>query len=141
MSTTTQNRLPPVSNGDELAQLKAQLEAANAKIAALQSAPIGKLTLKVSKRGAISLYGLGRMPITLYASQWEALAKFMAAGEKNAVAAFIATDPVGTFSKDDFVGARNTKEDGELLQSILDGNVPHATETTSGHIQVKLSRK
>lgn len=29
--------------------------------------------LKVSAKGAVSLYGLGRFPITLYASQWESL--------------------------------------------------------------------
>lgn len=29
------------------------------------------LTLKVSQKGAVSLYGMGRFPVTLYASQWE----------------------------------------------------------------------
>lgn len=29
--------------------------------------------IKVSPKGAISVYGLGRFPVTLYASQWEAL--------------------------------------------------------------------
>lgn len=30
-------------------------------------------TLKVSAKGAVSLYGLGRFPVTLYKSQWTAL--------------------------------------------------------------------
>ena len=33
----------------------------------------GKLTLKVSEKGAISIYGLGRFPVTLYKSQFEKL--------------------------------------------------------------------
>jgi hypothetical protein len=31
------------------------------------------LTLKVSEKGALSIYGLGRFPVTLYAGQWERL--------------------------------------------------------------------
>ena len=29
--------------------------------------------LKVSEKGAVSLYGLGRFPVTLYQQQWEKL--------------------------------------------------------------------
>lgn len=32
-----------------------------------------KLSLKVSEKGAVSLYGMGRWPVTLYRSQWERL--------------------------------------------------------------------
>ncbi len=32
-----------------------------------------KLTMKVSEKGAVSLYGMGRWPVTLYASQWDKL--------------------------------------------------------------------
>lgn len=42
-------------------------------IAQMQSQSERKLTLKVSKKGAISLYGMGRFPVTLYASQWDKL--------------------------------------------------------------------
>ena len=31
------------------------------------------LTLKVSEKGGISVYGLGRFPVTLYAASWERL--------------------------------------------------------------------
>jgi hypothetical protein len=41
-------------------------------LAANQSAP-RSLTLKVSEKGALCVYGLGRFPVTLYASQWERL--------------------------------------------------------------------
>jgi hypothetical protein len=42
-----------------------------AKLAA-QSAPKA-LTMKVSEKGALSIYGLGRFPVTLYRGQWERL--------------------------------------------------------------------
>lgn len=32
-----------------------------------------KLSLKVTEKGGVSLYGLGRFPVTLYASQWDKL--------------------------------------------------------------------
>ena len=34
------------------------------------------LTLKVSPKGALSVYGLQRMPVTLYVEQWERLLDF-----------------------------------------------------------------
>ena len=37
------------------------------------SQPARKLTMKVSDKGALSVYGLGRFPVTLYRSQWERL--------------------------------------------------------------------
>ena len=45
-------------------QLIAMLQAANAPKA---------LSMKVSEKGALSIYGLGRFPVTLYAGQWERL--------------------------------------------------------------------
>lgn len=38
-----------------------------------QAATQRKLTLKVSEKGAVSLYGMGRFPVTLYGTQWEKL--------------------------------------------------------------------
>ncbi len=32
-----------------------------------------KLTIKVSEKGAVSVYGMGKWPVTLYAGQWERL--------------------------------------------------------------------
>lgn len=34
------------------------------------------LSLKVSQKGAVSLYGLGRFPVTLYKEQWEKVLGF-----------------------------------------------------------------
>ena len=32
-----------------------------------------RLTMRVSEKGALSVYGLGRFPVTLYRGQWERL--------------------------------------------------------------------
>lgn len=50
-----------------------ELEAANASLKTTKAA--GKITLKVSEKGAVSVYGLGRWPVTLYASQMARLCK------------------------------------------------------------------
>lgn len=52
----------------------ADLEAQNAALAAKAAAqPLNRLTIRVSAKGAVSVYGLGRWPVTLYSSQWKAL--------------------------------------------------------------------
>jgi hypothetical protein len=51
--------------------LRAELEKLKAENEALkQSKKPGTLSLKVSQKGAVSLYGLGRFPVTLYKEQW-----------------------------------------------------------------------
>lgn len=50
----------------------ARLQAENAKLHARMPHPPG-VTPKISVRGALSVYGLGRFPVTLYRSQWEKL--------------------------------------------------------------------
>lgn len=55
--------------------LKAIVAEMQAKLAAA-SAP-KRLTMKVSEKGALSVYGLGRFPVTLYRGQWERLATAM----------------------------------------------------------------
>lgn len=54
-----------------LAQLQAENEALKAALAAASKPKA--LALKVSEKGAISVYGLGRFPITLYRGQMERL--------------------------------------------------------------------
>lgn len=50
-----------------LNQRIADLEAQNA---ALKAQEARKVTLKVSEKGAVSVYGMGRFPVTLYQEQW-----------------------------------------------------------------------
>ena len=51
-------------------ELKAELERLRAENAQLKSKGTGGLSLKVSEKGAVSLYGMGRFPVTLYKEQW-----------------------------------------------------------------------
>lgn len=44
-----------------------------ALVTAMQAQPARKLSMKVTDKGGLSLYGLGRFPVTLYRSQWEKL--------------------------------------------------------------------
>ena len=59
-----------ISSYDEM---QAQLAALRAENEALRKARQGKLSLKVSDKGAVSVYGMGKWPITLYRSQMERL--------------------------------------------------------------------
>ena len=52
--------------------LKAELERLRAENEALKK-PRGQTSLRVSEKGALSVYGLGRFPVTLYREQWEKL--------------------------------------------------------------------
>ncbi len=47
-----------------------------AKLLAEETAKPGTLYCKVSPKGGMSLYGLQRMPVTLYVEQWERLLDF-----------------------------------------------------------------
>ena len=49
--------------------LKAELERLRAENAALKGGA-AKPRLKVSEKGAVSIYGMGRFPVTLYKEQW-----------------------------------------------------------------------
>lgn len=55
------------------AQEKSELTALRAELAALKSKKAASVKLKVSEKGAVSVYGLGRFPVTLYKEQMETL--------------------------------------------------------------------
>ena len=61
-----------MTNMDQAALVEeiARLTAANA---ALKASRVHAVSYKVSEKGALSVYGLGRFPVTLYRSQWERL--------------------------------------------------------------------
>ena len=52
------------------------IDEASKLLADLESTRRGTLYCKVSQKGAVSLYGLQRMPVTLYVEQWERLLGF-----------------------------------------------------------------
>ena len=54
-------------------EMKAEIERLRAENESLKKPVRGQLTLKVSEKGALSVYGMGRFPVTLYREQWEKL--------------------------------------------------------------------
>jgi hypothetical protein len=54
-------------------ELQAENERLRAEIEALKKPARGQFGLKVSEKGALSVYGMGRFPVTLYREQWEKL--------------------------------------------------------------------
>jgi hypothetical protein len=52
---------------------QSELERLRAENARLKSAQSRGVTLKVSEKGGLSVYGLGRFPVTLYKEQWTKL--------------------------------------------------------------------
>ena len=53
--------------------LKAEIEQLRAENEWLKKPPERGLSMKVSPKGALSLYGMGRFPVTLYKEQWARL--------------------------------------------------------------------
>ena len=54
-------------------EMKAELERLKAENEALKTRSGRAISLKVSEKGGLSVYGLGRFPITLYKEQWVSL--------------------------------------------------------------------
>ncbi len=55
-------------------EMRLELERLRNENAALKTRPArGVLSMKVSEKGALSVYGLGRFPVTLYKEQWAKL--------------------------------------------------------------------
>jgi hypothetical protein len=51
-------------------QMKARIAELEAQVAKKNAS---RVTLKTTEKGGLSLYGLGRFPVTLYREQWERL--------------------------------------------------------------------
>ena len=67
--------------------LKAELERLRNENAALKKGAASGVTMKVSEKGALSIYGMGRFPVTLYKEQWLKLL-----GMSDDIRAFIAAN-------------------------------------------------
>jgi hypothetical protein len=50
--------------------LKAELERLRKENASLKKGASSNVRMKVSEKGALSVYGMGRFPVTLYKEQW-----------------------------------------------------------------------
>jgi len=54
-------------------ELKAEVERLRAENERLKTRQTRGVSLKVSEKGGVSVYGLGRFPVTLYKEQWTRL--------------------------------------------------------------------
>jgi hypothetical protein len=62
-----------MSDTNETLTTPAAPETAEVSKPAKKKSAAGSLTFKVSAKGAVSVYGLGRFPVTLYYEQWKRL--------------------------------------------------------------------
>jgi hypothetical protein len=53
--------------------MQAELERLRAENEALKAKSKGSTSIRVSEKGGVSVYGLGRFPVTLYKEQWQKL--------------------------------------------------------------------
>ena len=51
-------------------ELRAELERLKTENEALKNRGFKAISMKVSEKGGVSIYGLGRFPVTLYKEQW-----------------------------------------------------------------------
>ena len=73
---TNTDAMSEASRIQELQLKLAQLEEKNAELIAARPKPRA-LSCKVSTKGAVSVYGFGRFPVTLYKQQWIRLIGFI----------------------------------------------------------------
>lgn len=93
------------TNNTDTASLQAELERLRAENAELQAKAAKKkaVTLKVSPKGAVSVYGMGRFPVTMYKNQWEQIF-----GMQDLIRKFIADNDDKLSSPEDKVAAAAT---------------------------------
>ena len=75
--------------------LKAELDRLRNENAALKKGASSSIRMKVSEKGAVSIYGMGRFPVTLYKEQWLKLLSM-----SDEIRAFIAANEAHLKSKD-----------------------------------------
>ena len=82
---------------DEMLAMLAKLQSENSALVTKLASASRKQTvsMKVTEKGGMSLYGLGRFPVTLYRSQWDALL-----AHADQIAAFLKANAALLASKD-----------------------------------------
>jgi hypothetical protein len=75
--------------------LKAEIEKLRAENDTLKNKGVRGLSLKVSEKGGVSLYGVGRFPVTLYKEQWVKIL-----GMKDEIQAFLEANAASLKTKE-----------------------------------------
>lgn len=114
MSTNIRDILAKLQSGE------LSIDDASKTIASIDK-PKGKMYAKVSEKGAISLYGLQRMPITLYVEQWETVAE----SGLDIVRQLIASNPAGLKRKSEMT-AEELEADKKRRQADYAESRKHA---------------
>ncbi len=83
------------NNDSKSESLQQELERLRAENQALKKTSARGLSLKISEKGGLSVYGLGRFPVTLYKEQWNKLLEM-----KEDILAFIQTNESQLKTKD-----------------------------------------
>ena len=96
MTMSTMQDQAPMSVRSEIAKLRAE----NAALKASQASK-NKLTLKVSGKGAVSIYGMGRFPTTLYAEGVARMFEGATGGFADVVHAFLEANRAELKTKDE----------------------------------------
>jgi hypothetical protein len=96
-SLTRPRDIPFTQNGDPMPDedLRAELERLRRENESLKKGAAKGVSFKVSEKGGVSVYGLGRFPVTLYKEQW---AKLLDLSDQ--IKAFIAENESKLKSKD-----------------------------------------
>lgn len=100
----------PEEQAKMVADLLAQVEALKAQNEALVKAKVAGLSYKVSEKGALSVYGMGRFPVTLYKSQWETLF-----ANREGIEAFLKSNAHLLSTKEDREERENERKANERL--------------------------
>ena len=96
-------------------QLQAEVIRLNAENAVLKAKKTPSLSMKVSAKGGVSVYGLGRFPVTLYREQWERL---LAIAED--IASFLIDHESELSSKDNPVVEQASKQTARQAKAIAE---------------------
>jgi len=99
--TATMPKTESTTNHMSEEQMKQELERLRAENAALKQTSAKGLSMKISEKGGLSIYGLGRFPVTLYKEQWKKLLDL-----KDDIMAFLAANDAQLKTKE----AKETKE-------------------------------
>jgi hypothetical protein len=111
-------------------QLVAAFKQQQETLARLLAEKSGRVSFQVSMKGAISVYGLGRMPVTLYPSQWDtlfssldSLKAFVEGNRANCDKQSALVESIQTEGK--AKGYRDEKLDAYLRESLISINNPY----------------
>ena len=115
---------------NNLNDLEAQIAALKAQAAEIKKEVKNTPRLKVSQKGAISVYGLQRMPVTLYAGQWERIIDMCKSGD------------LGTFIHDNeaILTRKEPKQEAAPVVAKKPAKAKKATKKTDGPTAADLAK-